>query len=82
MIPVKSYIKNYIKTILNESLLDSDDSFYDPVNDKKFIEWWINNNYIIHGKLTISDDFVVDCAIVGIIDSIEMRREDNPNLHL
>ena len=36
-----------------ESLLDSDDSFYDPVNDKKFIEWWINNNYIIHGKLTI-----------------------------
>ena len=28
------------------------------------------------------DDFVVDCAIVGIIDSIEMRREDNPNLHL
>ena len=28
------------------------------------------------------DDFVVDCAIVGIIASIEMRREDNPNLHL
>ena len=54
-------VKSYIRTILNESLLDSDDSFYDPVNDKKFIEWWINNNYIIHGKLTISDDFVVDC---------------------
>ena len=28
------------------------------------------------------DDFVVDCAIVGIIDTIEMKRENNPKLNL
>ena len=44
-----------------ESLLDDDDVFYDPENDKKAIEDWINNNYKIVGDLTISDDFVVDC---------------------
>ena len=55
-------IKIYIRTILNESLLDDDDSFYDPENDKKVIENWIRNNYNIVGKLTISDDFVVNCS--------------------
>ena len=44
-----------------ESLLDDDDIFFDPENDKKVIEDWINNNYKIVGDLTISDDFVVDC---------------------
>ncbi len=28
------------------------------------------------------DDFVVDCAIVGIIDTIELKREGNTKLHL
>lgn len=28
------------------------------------------------------DDLVVDCAIVGIIDTIEMKREDNPQFNL
>lgn len=44
-----------------ESLLDDDDAFYDPENDKKVIENWIKDNYNFSGKLTISDDFVVDC---------------------
>ena len=44
-----------------ESILDDDDIFYDPENDKKCIEEWIRNNYNIAGKLTISDDFVVSC---------------------
>ena len=55
-------VKSYIRTILNESLLDDDDVFYNPENDKKEIEKWIRNNYNIVGKLTISDDFVVDCS--------------------
>ena len=55
-------IKNYIETSLNESLLDDDDIFYDPENDKKEIEKWIRNNYNIKDKLTISDDLVVDCS--------------------
>ena len=54
-------IKNYIETSLNESLLDDDDIFYDHENDKKVIEEWIKNNYRFSDKLTISDDFVVDC---------------------
>ena len=54
-------IKNYIETSLNESLLDDDDIFLDPENDKKIIEEWIKNNYRFSSKLTISDDFVVDC---------------------
>ena len=44
-----------------ESLLDNDDDFYDPENDKKVIEDWIKDNYNFSGKLTISDDLVVDC---------------------
>ena len=44
-----------------ESLLDDDDVFFDPANDKKYIEEWIRNNYNIVGKLTISDDLVVNC---------------------
>ena len=59
-------IKNYIETSLNESLLDDDDLFLDPENDKNVIEEWIKNNYKITGKLTISDDFVVDC--VGLVE--------------
>ena len=45
-----------------ESLLDDDDVFYDPKNDKNLIVDWIKSNYIITGKLTISDDLVVDCT--------------------
>ena len=45
-----------------ESLLDDDDIYLDPKNDKKVVEEWIKNNYIIAGKLTISDDLVVDCS--------------------
>ena len=48
-----------------ESLLDDNDVFYDPENDKKVIENWIKDNYRFSGKLTISDDFVVDCT--GIV---------------
>lgn len=44
-----------------ESLLDDDDIFLDPENDKNIVKEWIKNNYKITGKLTISDDFVVDC---------------------
>ena len=44
-----------------ESLLDDDDIFLDPMNDKKQVESWIRDNYRIYGNLTISDDFVVDC---------------------
>ena len=47
-----------------ESLLDDDDIFLDPMNDKKQVEEWIKHNYILYGKLTISDDFVVDCSDV------------------
>ena len=45
-----------------ESLLDDDDDFYDHGNDKKVIGEWINYNYKINGKLTISDDLVVNCS--------------------
>ena len=55
-------VKNYIETSLNESLLDDDDIFLDPENDKKVIEEWIKNNYRFSSKLTISDDFVVSCT--------------------
>ena len=58
-------IKNYLETRLNtydESLLDDDDDFYDSANDKWIVEEWIKDNYIIRGKLTISDDLVVDCS--------------------
>lgn len=51
----------HIKIYL-ESLLDDDDIFLGRENDKKVIECWIRDNYTIHGKLTISDDFVVDCS--------------------
>ena len=46
-------------SIYLESLLDDDDVFYDP---KKEIEVWIRNEYKVTGKLTISDDLVVDCS--------------------
>ena len=46
-----------------ESLLDDDDIYLDPENDKKVIEEWIKDNYNFSGKLTISDDLVVvDCS--------------------
>ena len=45
-----------------ESLLDDEDIYLDPKNDKKVVEEWIKKNYKITGKLTISDDFVVDCT--------------------
>ena len=55
-------IKKYL-----ESLLDDEDIFLDPENDKKVIDEWIKNNYKISGKkLTISDDFVVD--YVGLVE--------------
>ena len=43
-----------------ESLLDDDDAFYDPENDKKAIEDWIKDNYKVTGKLTI-DGLTVNC---------------------
>ena len=58
-------IKNYVETYLNtchESLLDDDDIFLNPENDKKDIENWIKKNYNVTGKLTILDDFVVSCT--------------------
>ena len=58
-------IKNYVETYLNtchESLLDDDDIFLNPENDKKDIENWIKKNYNVISKLTISDDFVVSCT--------------------
>ena len=45
-----------------ESLLDDDDIFLDSGNEKKLVKEWINDNYKINGNLTISDDFVVNCA--------------------
>ncbi len=45
-----------------ESLLDDDDYFYGVEHDKKVIENWIESNYDFRGKLSISDDFVVDCS--------------------
>ena len=44
-----------------ESLLDDDDAFYDPENDRKAVENWIESNCNIKGKLTISDDLIVNC---------------------
>ena len=51
-------IKNYVETYLNtchESLLDDDDIFLNPENDKKDIENWIKKNYSVHGNITISE---------------------------
>ena len=44
-----------------ESLLDDDDIFLGSGNDKNLVKEWIKNNYRIYGKLTISDDLIVDC---------------------
>ena len=44
-----------------ESLLDDEDIFYGSNSNKKIIENWIESNYVFRGKLSISDDFVVDC---------------------
>ena len=44
-----------------ESLLDDDDIFLDPENDKKVIEDWIMKHYTITGRLIISNDFEVSC---------------------
>ena len=71
-------VKNYIETSLNESLLDDDDIFLDPENDKKVIEGWIKNNYkISEKKLTISDDFVVD--YVGLVEVKNVNIESLTN---
>ena len=45
-----------------ESLLDDDDIFLDPENDKRSIEEWIKANYKVTGNLIVLDDFVVDCT--------------------
>ena len=45
-----------------ESLLDDDDIFFDPENDKKVIEEWIMKHYTITGRLIISNDFEVSCT--------------------
>ena len=62
-----------------ESLLDDDDIFLDPKNDKKDIENrienWIKNNYTFSGKLTISDDFVVGCT-----GSVSVKNENIESL--
>ena len=58
---IKNYVENYLNTC-HESLLDDDDIFLNPENDKKDIENWIKKNYSVHGNITISDDFVVSCT--------------------
>lgn len=54
--------KNKICPKIKESLLDDDDDFYGANSDKKIIDGWIHDNYGVTGKLTISDDFVVNCS--------------------
>ena len=49
-------------SICLESILDDDDTFFDPENDKKDIENWIKTNYNVTGRLTVKNDFVVDCS--------------------
>ena len=57
----------YLKSVIDnddvhfESLLDNEDTFYGANSDKKMVESWIEDNYKIDGKLSISDDLVVDC---------------------
>ena len=57
----------YLESIIDnddvylESLLDDEYKFYGANSDKKMVESWIRDNYKIDGKLTISDDLVVDC---------------------
>lgn len=70
-------IKNYLNSCL-ESLLDDDDIYLDSENDKKVIEELIKDNYKIYGKLTISDDFVVDCngSVAVINKSIDSLTND------
>ena len=58
-----------------ESLLDDEDIFYGTNSDKKVIESWIKDNYAITGKLTISDDFVVDCD-----GEVEVKNENITSL--
>ena len=58
-----------------ESLLDDDDIFLDPMNDKKQVEGGIRDNYIIYGKLTITDDFVVDCG-----DTVKVKNKSITSL--
>ena len=61
-------LKLYLGSIIDnddvyfESLLDDDDDFYGQRNDKKVTEEWINDNYKVTGKLTISKDFTVNCT--------------------
>ena len=64
-------VKSYIRTILNESLLDDDDVVYKPANDKKFIEWWINNNCIIHSIILFK------CIIIFTTMKIIVKNKNN-----
>ena len=45
-----------------ESLLDDEDVFYDPKNDRKEIENWIRSNYRVTGRLSILKDYTVNCT--------------------
>ena len=42
-------------------ILNDDDTYLGVEHDKRIVEGWIKNNYIIYGDLTISDDLVVNC---------------------
>ena len=60
-----------------ESLLDNDDIFLDPKNDKKVVEGWIKDNYITYGKLTITDDFIVNCTGDVSVENINIESLTN-----
>ena len=42
-------------------ILDDDDAYFSG-SDKLIVREWIMDNYHINGKLTISDDLIVDCS--------------------
>lgn len=43
-------------------LLDNECTLLDPERDKIIIKEWIDANYVVYGRLDISDDFIVDCT--------------------
>ena len=42
-------------------ILNDDDTYLSNI-DKLIVREWIMDNYHINGKLTISDDLIVDCS--------------------
>ena len=59
-----------------ESLLDDDDVYLSKTDDE-IIKKYINNNYTITGRITIPDDFVVNCKGSVLVKNLSITSLTN-----